>query len=325
MKTLDYCRHFYQHYFTKYDRILFLLVFINTLISCIHILTNVLTNNYSGTSFVHVYHFMILPPTLALVFLSMYLRQHSPNIALVNHTYGFLFTMICSFAISDTAIQLTPFHPIDQHLVSFDQFFGVNTVSLLQWTHLHPLTQQWLNFCYFSLMPELLFTPLIISLLRERQTCRIYLISALIGYMLIQNMYYFFPTVAPAGIFHSHLFLSDQYNCTIRFYKIHHHLPVSINSATCLIAFPSPHVFCACLIWYAYKNNTWLFIPIGIINLSMIAATVLLGYHYFADVLAGISVACLSITVTHSIDKRVCQDPLTYNQLHAQSKKSCLI
>ena len=53
----------------------------------------------------------------------------------------------------------------------------------------------------------------------------------------------------------------------------------------------------------------------------MIFATVMLGFHYFADVLAGILIASISIYSTHRIDRWCLKDPLTFKRLNANSKK----
>lgn len=317
MKVTRFAHHFYKHYVTRYDKALFTLILLNAILGGIYLLINQFTHQYTGINFIDTYTVVIVFPTMAIALMSMYTRVYSPNISLVSHTYSFLFPIILAMAISDNGIQLTPFSPIDPFLVSFDLFFHVHSVSILSWTHHHPLILHWLAYSYSALIPELLLIPLLIALLRERKMCRIFLLSGIIGYIFIQGIYYCFPTIAPAGILHSPFFTPAQHSCYIKFYNIHHYLKIPHKTAECLIAFPSPHVFCACITWYVCKNKKWLFSLIGIINISMIIATLFLGFHYFTDILGGISTAALSLYMAHRIDRWSLQDRNTHERLYA--------
>ena len=55
-------------------------------------------------------------------------------------------------------------------------------------------------------------------------------------------IYYFFPTIAPAGIMHSPYFNDTHFGLVTRYYEIHQSLPISVLGSG-IISFPSAMLF----------------------------------------------------------------------------------
>lgn len=62
-----------------------------------------------------------------------------------------------------------------------------------------------------------------------------------------------------------------------------------------MIAFPSFHIINSLLILYAWRHYRLILIPLIVIDVFLVFATLALGYHYLADVVAGAVLAYLSV------------------------------
>ena len=246
-----------------------------------------------------------------------YLPSHTWNIAaFLGLTYGGLrlyfpplhilrqyhqeilrfFMVMVLIGFATNAVQYTPFSPIDQQIVQFQQHYHLNMVQWMQWTYLHREFRAILIRVYNTLPVQMVYLPLLVILVKRfdriREYCFLLLISTIIGFM----MYYFFPTTAPASILSSAHFFPEQFATGIKFHEIHHHLKPSTLQGG-LIALPSFHVIWA---WYiVYLLRDWpiacgLLLPF---NVLLVFACVLLGWHYPLDIFASIII----ILITHAL------------------------
>ena len=82
---------------------------------------------------------------------------------------------------------------------------------------------------------------------------------------------------------------------------------VSLTNLEGLITFPSFHTSWALLVAWAFRHNRWLFPPMLILNLAVVASTVGAGWHYGSDVIGGSAVAVLAVLISRSMeDKTAC-------------------
>lgn len=196
--------------------------------------------------------------------------------------------------------QLTPFVPIDPLLMSWDQFFHVNVNDIVNAMHHWPVVNAGLKGVYEGLVLEMVLLPMIMMATRKYALLYEYyhlmLISATIGYVI----YYFFPTTAPASVFDSPYFTAEQHATGIKFQELHHYLLPSTQAGG-LIAFPSFHVIWAWFLVYMVRCWQNFFKVLSIINLCLVASCILLGWHYWVDILGSIGV----IILTHWIDRHI--------------------
>lgn len=221
----------------------------------------------------------------------------------VSYELTLYFIVLLSIELGCTAIQYTPFHPIDQHLLNMESMLGIDFESLVIWVNQHPFLQLLLYIAYHSLGNQLLVIPLILIAFQKTETLRPFyygiLISAVIGF----TIYYFFPTIAPASTLQSPWFTDRQYATGLKFYDIHHYIPPSTTDGG-MIAFPSFHVIWAWLILCLIKPYRIAWYTLLPVNTLLVFGCVLLGWHYPFDVLGSVFVIVLTHIMHRSATKR---------------------
>ena len=193
--------------------------------------------------------------------------------------------------LATTAVQFTPFSPIDSFLVQFNkpnQWYK----TLIIWTHAHTQLHQVLTWVYASLSYEMIIIPLSLIVFKQTNLLREYYFLLLTSAWLGFSVYYFFPTTAPASLWPDVPFSSEQYATGLKFYQIHHYIkPTTLAGG--MVAFPSFHIIWAWLCVYVTRQWPKLFKALCVYNLVLVASCILLGWHYCIDILG--SIACLII------------------------------
>jgi membrane-associated phospholipid phosphatase len=204
-----------------------------------------------------------------------------------------LYLTFAAIAMLTSAVQLTPFAPIDTYLISLDKALHINLVKLMAWTAKYPIFRDLLARTYDSLPWQMAILPIVLAVFGQFTKLKEYycllLISAIIGF----SFYYFFPTTAPATNLSSPYFIKEQYDTGLKFKEIHHHIsPTTVEGG--MIALPSFHVIWAWLCLYLARCWLPLVIVLAPLNVLLILSCVLLGWHYFVDVLGAVFVLFLS-------------------------------
>jgi len=296
-------KSFYNQHVTSEDRLFVGLLALSTLLALGFILTNVLTNNYGSNGFAPWNLYACLPIFLGLWIFSLYARKHSPRMALLTWTYSLCFFILIIQSLALPGLETTPFHAIDPWLVKADQLTGFHQLAALNWTYAPHWILKGFSFCYSMISNELALFPMVLALLMQKKALKVYLLSIILSALIGFSIFFFFPTTAPASIFFDPHFAAQQHDTFIKFFEIHHHLPITTAQGG-LIAFPSFHVIWSVLLAYAFKEKKFLFYPIALFNAVIIASTVFLGWHYIIDVIGGIAVSALSIWIAERAYKR---------------------
>lgn len=199
-------------------------------------------------------------------------------------------------ALATNAVQLTPYPPIDAHIIKWEASLHIHLQDWMIWLNQYSELKQLLIVIYDSLPYQMTLIPLAcIAAGNYKRLHEYYLLTLktlLIGFVF----YYFYPTVAPATAFASDLFAPAQQATGIKFMQIHEHLrPETLEGG--LIAMPSFHVIWAALCVYLTADWRFLFYLLGLINLLLTCSCVLLGWHYFSDVIASFVVLAIAYKV----------------------------
>jgi membrane-associated phospholipid phosphatase len=301
---MNYVSLFYKKYLDLETKVYFLGIFLIALFGLTYILINYFFFHYTGAFYIPAIWINILPVMAALLMVALCTQEHAPRLAYFTKSYTLYYFIFLSLAVQTTGIQYTPFPLIDKYLVIADQWMGFYTLSVLNWTYAHPLIQTICSYCYESLGFQLIILPLFIAFLMDKSAIRIYFLTLIITYLIGMTTYYFFPTAGPTAIFHSPHFIPVQHDTFLKFFEVHHRLLLTTLDGG-MIAFPSFHVIWAVLLTYLCRNQKWLFYPIIILNIGVIASTVFLGWHYLTDVIAGILLAVWSIILAHKISRKI--------------------
>lgn len=308
-------------YFLKYrantsDRTLLYLVALNLLVGAALILLNSVQFHYPETALFGIsaknwlfawngFFWKAIGPSLLFFFYGIYIRSESPRASTFLWGIGFLSLCIFANMVISNGIQTTPFPPIDPLLVKIDRLMGINTPDLMTWTHSHPHIHHLFVNAYYSLIIELMGALLIFTVFSARKPLTIFYLAQMSTILIGALIYYFFPTMAPSGIFHHcPYFTETQKDTSLRFYELHHHLKMTVTKECGLIAFPSFHVVWAILLTYCFWDKKIFFYPAAIWNFIIIISTVFLGWHYFADVIGGAVLAVAGIVFAEKIYSR---------------------
>lgn len=312
---IKFILHFFKYRTNRSDRVLMLLVLLNILFGTTFILLNNIAFHYPDTAILGIsaknwlpasndFFWKAIGPSLLFFFYGIYIRSESPRAA--TFLWGIGFLPLCIFAnmLFANGIQATPFPPIDPLLVKMDQMMGINTPALMTWTHNHPHIHHLFVNAYYSLIIELIGILLILTAFSARKPLTLFYLAQLSTILVGGLIYYFFPTMAPSGIFHHcPYFTETQKDTSLRFYELHHYLKVTVTKECGLIAFPSFHVAWAILLTNCFRDKKILFYPIAIWNAIIIVSTVFLGWHYFVDVIGGVILAIAGIVFAERVYK----------------------
>lgn len=286
---------FFKKYVTFPDRVLLGLILTNCIIALVLTLVNYFTANFQPIPLTSA---LLKPASLIfftfMIFYGMYAKNETPRGATFIWGFGLYGATLISIILTTASIETTPFPLIDKSLLYFNELLGINIQSVVAWVHSHTLLHHILSYAYESLGFQLIFIPLGLMCFNARKTLGVFYITTLIITIIGVFIYYFFPTLGPSGVIHSPFLPVGQADLPVRFYEIHHYLPITVHTSG-LIAFPSFHVIWATQLTYACKNKKYIFYPILLLNSILIASTVLLGWHYIADVIAGFIIVTVTL------------------------------
>lgn len=296
-------KNFYYQYLNTHDRLIFGLCALTLLLAGVYTLINLLTLQYPGIFYLPSRWAALIIPIVAMTIAAMVIRKDSPRAAYVIGSCGTYFIIFVSLTLLSSGIQFTPFPRIDHYLVTTDNALGFNSLAVLNWTYAHAHIKHLFQFAYDSISLELFVLPIVLAFLLDREWLNRYFLTVIFSFLIGTTIYYFFPTGAPVSVFHSSHFTQDQHDTFLKFYQIHHYLKVTTDQGG-MIAFPSFHVIWATLVTYAYRRRKYLFYPLALYNVIVIASTVFLGWHYLTDVIGGLMIAAISIKIASLIEQR---------------------
>lgn len=294
---------FFKQYLGPEDKFILPALLVAMVIGVTYILINAFTTQYSGNQFVNWNFFLGLPFMLALFSIALFAKKISPRMGLVTWTYTTYFFMLLGLGTLVYGVQFTPFHPVDSVFVKIDQALGFSQTAVLNWTYDHRWLARLFDQAYSQIGIELSFIPLVLALLLDQRGVKVLLMGIIFSFIVGTGIYYFFPTTAPASMFFDPNFAMQQHDTFIKFFEIHHHLPITTQEGG-LIAFPSFHVVWCVLLAYSLRRTKWLFYPVAALNSFIILSTIFLGWHYLTDVIGGLAMATLSIWVCETVYKK---------------------
>lgn len=231
-----------------------------------------------------------------LTVFSKFNEKLSPKTIMIANVIMIMFTCLATTAFFTSASALTPFHTIDATLHQADLSLGFNQNYWVELIYSQPFTHKLLETIYFSLYVQMAILPLIAVFLVPAEKIYQYFGRVMMLGVIGTSIYYLFPTTAPTIFLNKDHLVFDQINLILQFEQIHAGtMPDHITMA--LIGFPSFHVIWALLLCSLFKN-TKLFLPVIIYNSIVCFSTILLGWHYFMDVIASCALVTLSISLS---------------------------
>jgi hypothetical protein len=186
----------------------------------------------------------------------------------------------------------------DSRLAAADAAIGVHVPSLAQWTRAHPIVDLLLTVSYASLFAQYFVAIGLLAAFRHRTQfwefafhfhfCLIATVAALaIVPAVCPPVYYGFqPTIDMTRAIQQ-----------IRGFHAGTMTVVRFDQMEGLVSFPSFHVAGALITTWAVRHRRGIFIPYALLNVALIASTMLSGVHYAVDAIAALPLFAISVAV----------------------------
>ena len=179
---------------------------------------------------------------------------------------------------------------VDAWLDAADRSLGIDVAQLTAWTAQFPWLVTVLNASYNSLAPQLVVPLVLLPLAGDRRALWEYLWHlhvSLIGALICLALW---PTVYVFTYRHFDPLAAREMveRCMTQLWALRagrfHVLRMQDMSG--LISFPSFHTAAALAVtWAVRRQSRWIWMPIALVNVGLVSATVLLGLHYATDLL----------------------------------------
>lgn len=269
------------------DKVLFFFIFTSISVSVCLLSVNQLFFHYPMNNYMLPGWPLILPYTLLILAIGYYIKPHAEF--LFFGLYLFLIELVIAFCsqLLLNAAQTTSFPLIDPYLLAFDEALGFSTGTLLNWSAAHPLFFNAFLFSYAFVVIEIFLVPVMLVCFKDYRRIQIYFILLLGSNILGIVIYYCFPSIGPFFLIQNSHYLAIFSKITQQYIEIHQHIQPSVNCAG-MVSCPSLHILWILIITYGLWPYRWLLIPLSVFNIIAALATVCLGYHYLADVVASI-------------------------------------
>jgi hypothetical protein len=187
----------------------------------------------------------------------------------------------------------------DPWLAAADAALGVHVPTLVLWTRTHPWLIRVLSLSYNSLIPQLFLLVFLLGFwYRDRATLWEYafhyhvcLVGAIVCFAL-------FPAACPFS-FYGFESILDHTRFLAHFGGVRAGLMTAVDPSNTegLVSFPSFHTAGALMAtWAVRRSRIWLTL-LGVLNMGLIAATVLLGIHYVIDLLGAVALCGVSLAL----------------------------
>lgn len=306
-KKIQYSRiwqQFYQNLTCNSDETLVYKSMLAVLVLAgVYFFINIFGFDYSYAPYYSPELFRLSPFAIVMFLLVIYCRKHVPRVFSIIWMLTTYYMIYMVAALLATSIQTSPFPYIDSTLIAVDRWLGFSTVAAMHFTYTHYDLRIILELAYDSLPFQMFFLVYIVGMYpKQRRHVLIYFFSVCATIIVGLSIYFFFPTVAPAHLIHSPYFTKAQHNTYMKFFDIHHYLPVK-NLSGGMVAFPSFHVIWVLLITYLCRGVRWLFVPVALWNCIVIASTVMLGWHYLTDVIAAFIIVATVLFIAEKLIK----------------------
>lgn len=252
---------------------------------------------------------------LGLILIGIYLRRrgHLTRTAMGMIAFG----MSVSFLVCCGILTLTvlPFvNPmVDQQLLAADAALGFSWVDSINALANYPKFGIVLRHIYNSILPQLAFVIILLSVLRLETELHRFLTVFFLSMTVSSAVWWLIPSVGPAayGMVSEAvqqkigLVANAEYGEKMWRYATEGNLIISKSKMAGVVAFPSMHIVLTCMVLW-FSRRTWAFVPLLVLNFVMPVATVLQGGHHVVDLFGGFAVfgLCLWAAIRLVPDKK---------------------
>ncbi|HZY63454.1 MAG TPA: phosphatase PAP2 family protein [Edaphobacter sp.] len=188
----------------------------------------------------------------------------------------------------------------DPLLARIDNAMRISVPVIRSWASYHRIGAG-LNVSYALLMPLLVLAIFAPALAGKVQPAREFVIANLIAIAIGAPLFALLPAVGPWYSYHFAP-TSDQALCQIQLLAARTPGPYIYTSAPAhIVSFPSFHVLWAILCARALWGFRYFRLPLALLSGMIIVSTMTTGWHYATDVIGGLILAAISISIAYRI------------------------
>ena len=210
---------------------------------------------------------------------------------------------------------------IDTTLAAADTAMGIHVPAIVDWASRHDILSRCLSLAYYSYLPQL-GIPLLIAGMWYRDRSAVW--EFLFNFHVCATITVFCLAVWPADsafTFYGFESLLNQARFIRHFAALRQGTLSAVDPGDLegLVSFPSLHVAGALAVTWAMRRYRYWLAGLTGLNAALIAATVVLGAHYFIDLIGGFVVFAVSAASWHllKLDRAVSTTGSTTERTHS--------
>lgn len=272
----------------RLDQILFFIILASVVISVSLLAVNEYFFHYPMNHYMLPGWPLVLSYSLLILTVGYNIKPQAEFLFFILYVFLIMLVIALCSQLLINAAQTTPFRLLDPYLLDFDESLGFSTTALLNWSAAHPLIFKTFLFSYAFVVLEVVLIPMLLVCLKDYRRIQIYFILLLGSNLIGVVIYYCFPSIGPFLLIDNPHYLAIFSKITKQYMEIHQHIQPSVQCAG-LVSFPSLHILWILIMTYILWPYRWLGMPFGIMNTLAALATLCLGYHYFADIIASLT------------------------------------
>lgn len=196
---------------------------------------------------------------------------------------------------------------VDVYLAAFDRTLGFNWIGLLEFVNVHPYFGQLTTAIYYAAFPELALLILFLAFTRRANEMRELIDIYWMTLLLTIAFSALFPALDPVGFYAPSLDGFQTVKATAGTVYLPDYLALragtydtfDFGAMQGIIEFPSFHAALALMATWSVRRSPWLLAIGAVFNGLMLIATLTEGGHYFADVVAGVLLVVVAISIRH--------------------------
>jgi hypothetical protein len=215
--------------------------------------------------------------------------------------WSFLLDGLLRFPVYLAARSRAPLQ--DEALAHFDRMAGLEVPAILRLMADHSVVKSVLAVSYDLLFPLMVFSVMLPAVMYRWRAAKELLVATSFATLLGSLMFALVPAVGPWIVYH-YPPSAQQRACqalflTLRTGGVHVLTPDDKG----IICFPSFHVLLAILSCIALCSIKTLRIPAIVVTACVVISTLTTGWHYIADVLAGLTLAVAAVLVAKAYSR----------------------
>jgi PAP2 superfamily len=234
--------------------------------------------------------------------------KEKPRLALGLIGFAIFAGFTAASSIMIFALLPLPFPMVDQALVTSGHWLGYDWQEFVAAMTGYPIASQALGYVYHSALPQILLTICLLAAYGRSLQLYRFLLVGMVTLVVAVAIWWRWPSVGYVGVLPQSpevlaangLSFGRDYGGYLTRLLQEGPGRITPEAITGVVGFPSYHMVMACMVaWYC--RRTLLFLPLLLLNLAMIPATLLHGGHHLIDLIGGLVVFAAGVWIANRL------------------------